>query len=49
VWGRMFEALPDDPDFEYLIADFTAGRAHQRVSGAKEGLKIRPSADHAAV
>ena len=42
---RIFEALSDDPDFEYLIADSTIVRAHQHASGAKnEGLKIRPSA-----
>ena len=45
IWQRIFEALSDDPDFEYLIADSTIVRAHQHASGAKnEGLKIRPSA-----
>jgi transposase len=42
VWLRMFEALADDPDFEYLIIDSTIVRAHQHASGAKGGLKIRP-------
>lgn len=32
---RMFEALADNPDFEYLIIDSTIGRAHQHASGAK--------------
>ena len=46
---RIFEALSDDPDFEYLIADSTIVRAHQHASGAKKGgLKIRPSAAPAA-
>ena len=44
----MFEALADDPDFEYLIVDSTIVRAHQHASGAKGGLKIRPSGVRAA-
>jgi transposase len=49
VWLRMFQAMSDDPDFEYLIVDSTIIRAHQHASGAKKGgLKIRPSADPAA-
>ena len=43
VWQRIFEAMSDDPDFEYLIIDSTIVRAHQHASGAKRGLKIRPS------
>ena len=48
VWLRMFEALTDDRDFEYLIVDSTIVRAHQHASGAKGGLKIRPSGVRAA-
>ena len=48
VWLRMFEALADDRDFEYLIVDSTIVRAHQHASGAKGGLKIRPSGVRAA-
>jgi transposase len=48
VWDRIFEALSDDPDFEYLIIDSTIVRAHQHASGAKGGLKIRPSDVRAA-
>ena len=44
VWRRIFEALSDDADFEYLIVDSTIIRAHQHAAGAKKGgLKIRPS------
>jgi transposase len=43
VWQRVFEALSDDPDFEYLIIDSTIVRAHQHASGAKGGLKIKLS------
>jgi transposase len=48
VWQRIFEALSDDPDFEYLIVESTIIRAHQHASGAKGGLKIRPSDARAA-
>lgn len=39
IWRRMFEAMSDDPDFEYLIVDSTL------VQG---GLKITPSDARAA-
>jgi putative transposase len=49
VWRRVFEALSDDPDFEYLIVDSTIVRAHQHAAGAKKGgLKLKPSAARAA-
>ena len=48
VWHRIFAAMADDPDFEYLILDSTIVRAHQHAAGAKKGLKIRPLADLAA-
>jgi putative transposase len=48
IWHRIFAAVSDDPDFEYLIVDSTIIRAHQHAAGAKGGLKIRPSADLAA-
>src|SRR5882762_11040108 len=45
IWWRIFEAMSDDPDFEYLIVDSTIVRAHQHAAGAKKGgLKIRPLA-----
>lgn len=48
IWDRIFAAMSDDPDFEYLIVDSTIVRAHQHAAGAKKGgLKIRRSADHA--
>jgi putative transposase len=46
VWERLFAALSDDPDFEYLMIDSTIVRAHQHSAGAKGGLKRRrPLAD----
>ncbi len=45
IWCRLFEAMSDDADFEYLIVGSTIVRAHQHAAGAKkEGLRIRPSA-----
>jgi transposase len=48
VWHRIFVAMADDPDFEYLIVDSTIVRAHQHAAGAKKGLRIRPLAAPAA-
>jgi len=48
VFERIFSSLSGDPDFEYAIIDGTIVRVHQQGTGAKGGLKIRPSADHAA-
>ena len=48
VWQRMFEAMSNDPDFEYLIINSTIVRAHQHASGAKRGLKIKRSDARAA-
>ena len=49
MWWRIFEAMADDTDFEYLIVNSTIIRAHQHAAGAKKGgLKIRPLAVRAA-
>jgi putative transposase len=48
VWQRIFAALSNDPDFEYLILDSTIVRAHQHAAGVKGGLKIRPLAARVA-
>ena len=41
MWDRVFAAMADDPDFEYLILDSTIVRAHQHAAGAKGGLRVR--------
>jgi transposase len=41
IWHRIFTAMADDEDFEYLIIDSTIVRAHQHAAGAKKGLKIK--------
>ena len=48
VWWNLFNALADDPDFEYVIIDSTIVRAHQHATGKKGGLKIAPLAARAA-
>ncbi|CAH2605853.1 conserved protein of unknown function (plasmid) [Rhodovastum atsumiense] len=48
VFERIFEALSGEPDFEYALIDGTIVTAYQKASGAKGGLKIRPSAARAA-
>jgi transposase len=48
MWERIFKHLSADPDFEYVLIDATLVRVHQHGTGAKEGLKIRPSANRAA-
>ena len=40
--------LSQDPDFEYALIDGTVVKVHRHGSGAKGGLKIRPSANRAA-
>jgi putative transposase len=47
VWDRLFTAMADDPDFEYILIDSTIVRAHQHAAGKKGGLKLVRSADHA--
>src|SRR6202171_3661170 len=48
VWDRLFAAMADDPDFEYVMIDSTIVRTHQHAAGKKEGLKIGGSDDPAA-
>src|ERR671933_185858 len=44
IFERLFEQESDEPDFEYALIDGTIVSAHQKASGAKGGLEIRPSA-----
>ena len=45
AFERLFEALSEEPDFEYALIDGTIVSVHPKASGAKGGLKIRPSGD----
>ena len=42
VFKRIFDALSDDPDMEYAMADATIVKVHRHGQGAKGGLKARP-------
>ena len=48
VWDRLFAAMSDDPDFEYIMIDSTIVRAHQHAAGKKGGLKLARSAARGA-
>ena len=37
VWRRVFEALIDDPDFEWLMIDATYVKAHKHACGGEGG------------
>lgn len=41
VWERVFEALLDEPDNEYLMLDTTLVRAHQQAATGKGGTASR--------
>ncbi|MCP4184059.1 MAG: transposase [Hyphomicrobiales bacterium] len=43
VFENLFNALSEEPDFEYAMIDGTIVSVHQKATGAKGGLKIRPS------
>ena len=43
VFHSIFETLSGDPDFEYVLVDGTIISVHQKASGAKGGLSIKPS------
>lgn len=48
VFDRLFEAVSGDPDMEYALIDGTIVSVHQKATGAKGGLTIRPSGDRRA-
>ena len=48
VFDRIFKHVSDEPDFEYALIDGTIVTAHQKGSGARGGLNIRPLAARVA-
>jgi len=44
VWENLFNALVDDPDFEYVMIDATISKVHADAAGAKGGLRLMGSA-----
>ena len=43
VWPRLFDAVSEDPDMEYALADATIVKVHRHGQGAKGGLCAKPS------
>ena len=42
VFKRIFDAVSDDPDMEYAMADATIVKVHRHGQGAKGGQRARP-------
>ena len=43
VWESLFNALRDNPDFEYVLIDATISKVHANATSQKGGLKLTPS------
>ena len=43
VWERLFNALKEEPDFEYVLIDATISKVHSDATSQKGGLKLTPS------
>ena len=43
IFESLFSALSGEPDFEYALIDGTIVSVHQKATGAKGGLSLRPS------
>ena len=48
VWEKLYHALVDTPDFEYVLIDSTVSKVHADACGAKGGLKLPRSVARAA-
>ncbi len=46
VWEKLFHALADTPDFEYVLIDSKILKVHADACGAKGGLKLPASVAH---
>ncbi len=44
IFKKIFDAMSDEPDMEYVMVDATIVKVHRHGQGAKGGLRIRPSA-----
>ena len=42
VFENLFKAMSEDVDLEYALIDGTIVQVHQKATGAKGGLSIRP-------
>ncbi|TFL16348.1 transposase [Jannaschia formosa] len=43
VWKQLFEAMKEQPDFEYVLVDATICKVHADACGAKGGLRLTRS------
>jgi transposase len=48
VWESLFEALVEDPDFEYVLVDATISKVHADATSQRGGLRLARSAAPAA-
>ncbi|PZX37007.1 transposase [Roseinatronobacter thiooxidans] len=48
VFEKIFKEISCTPDFEYAMIDGTIVQAHQKASGARGGLRIKPLGARAA-
>ena len=48
VFESLFKAMSEDVDLEYALIDGTIVQVHQKATGAKGGLSIRPLGVRAA-
>ena len=48
VFESLFKAMSGAPDLEYALIGGTIVQVHQKATGAKGGLSIRPLGVHAA-
>lgn len=42
VFQKLFDAVSDQPDMEYVMVDATIVRVHRHGQGAKGGLRAKP-------
>ena len=47
IFESLFNAMSEDVDLEYTLIDGTIVQVHQKATGAKGGLRLRPLGVHA--
>ena len=48
VFENLFKAMSEDVDLEYALIDGTIVQVHQKATGSKGGLRVRPLGARAA-
>ena len=46
VWSRVFKAMSDDPDLEYLMVDGSIVQVHQHGAAKKTNRPVKLKGDH---